>query len=126
MKKLIATLIAGLLVAGSASAGEPVNKKCPVSGKDVDATKTTDVSVTVGFCCPKCLGKFEADKKMQEDAVRKYAGSKDAIVNTKCPITNKDVDKDNTSKATMTVGFCCEKCPAVFEKDPKKYMPKVK
>lgn len=126
MKKLISTLIAGLLFAGAAQAADPVNKKCPVSGKDVDATKTTDVSVTMGFCCPKCVAKFEADTKMQHDAVRKYAGTKDAIANTKCPITNKDVDKDATAKATMTVGFCCEKCPAVFEKDPKKYITKVK
>ena len=38
----------------------PVNKKCPVSGEDVDAKgKTVQYKgKTVGFCCDKCLAKF--------------------------------------------------------------------
>jgi hypothetical protein len=36
--------------------GDTVNKNCPISGK---AAKTT---VTVGFCCGNCLGKFTGKK----------------------------------------------------------------
>ena len=75
MKQFIAALVAGLLFAGAAQA-EPANKKCPVSGKDVKADQTSDVSVTVGFCCEKCQAKFEGDAKMKAEAVKKYAGSK--------------------------------------------------
>lgn len=127
MKKLIASLIAGLLCAGSALADDANNKKCPVSGKDVDAAVTSTVSVTIGFCCSKCQGKFGADTKAQEDALKKYAGSKDSPANKKCVYNaSKDAKADNTGTASKTVAFCCEKCKAEFEKDPKKYLVKLK
>ncbi len=34
--------------------------KCPVSGKKSDSKVTSDYKVTVGLCCDKCKGKFEA------------------------------------------------------------------
>jgi len=37
--------------------GDTVNKSCPFSGKAIKAT------VTVGFCCGNCLGKFNGSKK---------------------------------------------------------------
>ena len=100
MKKLIASLIAGLLCAGSALADDANNKKCPVSGKDVDAAVTSTVSVTIGFCCSKCQGKFGADTKAQEDALKKYAGSKDSPANKKCVYNaSKDAKADNGAAA---------------------------
>jgi hypothetical protein len=37
--------------------------KCPISGGDVDSTKTAKVSgVSVAFCCGKCQGKVKAAK----------------------------------------------------------------
>lgn len=122
--KFLTALFASLLLLGAASAD--TNKKCPVSGKDVDTAITSDVKVTVGFCCAKCQGKFEADPKAQQAAVKKYAGSTESPVNKKCPIANKDVADGNTSSASMTVGFCCEKCKTTFDADPKKYISKVK
>lgn len=125
MKALIASIIAGIFMAGAAQA-DPANKTCPVSGKAIDATKTTEVSVTVGFCCEKCQAKFEGDAAAKDAAVKKYAGSKDSPANTKCDTSGKDVNKEKTAKASMTVAFCCDKCKAAFEKDPKKYIAKVK
>ena len=122
--KFLTALFASLFLLGAASAD--TNKKCPVSGKDVDTAITSDVKVTVGFCCAKCQGKFEADPKAQQAAVKKYAGSTESPVNKKCPIANKDVADGNTSSASMTVGFCCEKCKTTFDADPKKYISKVK
>ena len=122
--KFLTALLASLLLIGAATA--ETNKKCPVDGKDVDAAVTSEVKVTVGLCCSKCQAKFEADPKMQQDAVKKYAGSKDSPANKKCVVANKDVAEGNTSTASMTVGFCCEKCKATFDADPKKYISKVK
>jgi len=127
MKKLIATLIAGLFCAGSALAEDAANKKCPVSGKDADSAVTSSVSVTVGFCCAKCQGKFDTDAKAKEDALKKYAGSKDSPANKKCVYqASKDAKAENTATASKSVAFCCDKCKGEFEKDPKKYLPKVK
>ena len=127
MKKLIATLIASLFCAAAANADDAVNKKCPMSGKDVVADQTTTVSVTVGFCCEKCQAKFEGDAKAKADAVKKYAGSKETPANKKCAMNAaKDASKDHTATASTTVAFCCEKCKAEFEKDVKKNMAKVK
>ena len=122
--KFLTALLASFLLVGAATA--ETNKKCPVSGKDVDAAISSDVKVTVGLCCAKCQGKFEADPKMQQAAVKKYAGSTESPVNKKCPVANKDVADGNTSTASMTVGFCCEKCKTSFDADPKKYIGKVK
>jgi YHS domain-containing protein len=122
--KFLAALFASLILAGVATAD--VNKKCPVSGKDVDAAITSEVKVKVGLCCSKCQAKFEADPKMQQEAVVKYAGSKESPVNKKCPIGSKDVAESNTSDASMKVGLCCEKCKVTFEADPKKFISKVK
>jgi YHS domain-containing protein len=127
MKKFIATLIAGLLGASASFADDAANKKCPVSGKAVDAAQTSTVSVTVGFCCAKCQGKFEGDAAAKAKAVKEYAGSKESPANKKCIMNpSKDVDKDATASASLTVAFCCEKCKASFDKDPKKYITKVK
>lgn len=40
----------------------PVNTKCPVSGEEVKAGGATASynGQTVGFCCPGCIGKFNA------------------------------------------------------------------
>ena len=122
--KFLTALFASLLLSGAAMAD--TNKKCPVSGNDVDAAVTSDVKVTVGFCCSKCQGKFEADPKMQQAAVKKHAGSTESPVNKKCPISSKDVADGNTSSASMTVAFCSAKCKTSFDADPKKYISKVK
>jgi endogenous inhibitor of DNA gyrase (YacG/DUF329 family) len=122
--KFLTALFASLLLLGAASAD--TNKKCPISDKDVDAAVTSDVKVTIGFCCSKCQAKFEADPKMQQDAVKKYAGSTDSPANKKCAVSGKDNADGNTATATTTVAFCCAKCKATFDADVKKYMPKVK
>lgn len=46
------------------SDAKPVNDKCPVSGKPVDATKTvTHDGKLIAFCCDKCVACFKQDPK---------------------------------------------------------------
>ena len=48
--------------APAVAAAKAINAKCPVSGKDVDATKTSVYKTqTIGFCCADCKGKFDAE-----------------------------------------------------------------
>ena len=52
----------GTPLAAASPGGKPINDKCPVSGKDVDATKTSVVQgKLVAFCCDKCKAEFDKD-----------------------------------------------------------------
>ena len=47
-------------------------------------------------------------------------------VNSKCPVSDHDVEAGFTALLDgKTVGFCCDKCMAKFNKDPKKYADKI-
>ena len=87
------------------------NKKCPVSGKDVDQTKL----YTINFCCNNCLNNFTKDPVKH---VAKLKGSD----NKKCIFQDKDVD----SGKKFVIGFCCGNCLGGFTKDPAKHIAKVK
>ena len=54
--------IAAPAPAPAVAAAKPINAKCPLSGKDVDATKSSVYKTqTIGFCCADCKGKFDAE-----------------------------------------------------------------
>lgn len=98
---------------------KPVNDKCPISGKAVDATKTlTHKGKLVAFCCGNCPTKFndESAKKLVE------TGKPD---NEKCACCGKEASKKAAS-VSVTVAFCCGKCQAKFEKEPATYAEKIK
>ena len=87
------------------------NKKCPVSGKDIDPTKL----YTINFCCNNCLGNFTKDPAKH---VAKLKGSD----NKKCIFQDKDVDAGKK----FVIGFCCGNCLGGFTMDPAKHIAKVK
>ncbi|MBC8245625.1 MAG: hypothetical protein H8E20_14675 [Verrucomicrobia bacterium] len=87
------------------------NKKCPVSGKDVDPAKLFAIS----FCCGNCLGDFTKDPAKH---IAKVKGPD----NKKCPISGKDID----ASKQFVIGFCCGNCLGDFTKDPAKHIAKVK
>ena len=87
------------------------NKKCPVSGKDVDPTKL----FTINFCCDNCLGSFTKDPAKH---IAKIKGPD----NKKCPISGKDID----ASKKFVIGFCCGNCLGEFTKNPAKHIAKVK
>lgn len=119
----VAALTAAFAVAVSLAAvsaqdkdkkAEPLNDKCPLSGKDIKAGCSSDV--TIKFCCNNCKGKCEKDPGA-------YIGKVDKVPNEKCPVAGKDV-KD--ASATITVGFCSGDCKKEFDKEPGKCLSKVK
>lgn len=118
MKKLltIASLFALTAFIGFAQAEEKktvFNDACPVSGKDVNASKTSDYKVE--FCCNRCKGKFDkAPEKGLAKAAKGEAG--------KCIYSGKAAN----ASSTLTVGFCCGGCKGKFDKAPAKFIAKVK
>jgi YHS domain-containing protein len=41
---------------------KPINEKCPISGKPASPDfVVVHEGKTIGFCCEKCVAKFEAD-----------------------------------------------------------------
>ena len=87
------------------------NKKCPVSGKDVDQAKL----FAINFCCANCLADFTKDPAKH---IAKVKGPD----NKKCPISGKDID----ASKQFVIGFCCGNCLADFTKAPAKHIAKVK
>jgi len=96
------------------AAGAPVNSKCPISGRDIDAEKTVfHDGMTVGFCCGDCVAEFEEDPSKHVAEVKA-----DRPANEKCPISGEEVDASTAVKHVSTIGFCCNKCVAKFKEDP--------
>ena len=108
MKKLISIFIAAILGFGAYAfaakkAPVPVNEKCPVSGKAVDADQT----IGIGVCCGNCAKKVAKDVKGILAKVK--SDSKDIdTVNSACPISGKG------SKKSVPVAFCCPKCKGKY------------
>ena len=86
------------------------NKKCPVSGKDVDPVKL----FAINFCCGNCLADFT---KAPAKHIAKVKGPD----NKKCPLSDKDID----ASKQFVIGFCCGNCLGDFTKDPAKHIAKV-
>jgi YHS domain-containing protein len=131
--------VAAVLAAIVVSAGEPINKKCPITGKEVAAGREVEYEKqTIGLCCQDCVGKFESDPKKYIGKVKEFKKKKSAIemccseiaadpINKKCPLSGKDVDKEQTSTyQEQVIAFCCGGCKGKFDKEPEKFIGKVK
>jgi YHS domain-containing protein len=67
-----------------------------------------------------------ADTKPAEKPAAAAATPASVAVNTKCPVSDHDVEAGFTAVVDgKTVGFCCDKCMAKFNKDPKKFADKI-
>ncbi len=108
MKKIIAIATAAILCFGAYAfaakkAAGPVNEKCPVSGRTIDADQT----IGIGVCCGNCAKKVAKDVKGILAKVK--SDSKDSdTVNSVCPISGKGLKK------VVTVAFCCSKCKGKY------------
>ena len=89
MKRTLSLITAGLFLLGaschstsnssgtSSSAQAAMNAKCPMSGEELDAQSPTEAykGQNVGFCCTKCMKRWDAlpdaDKNAKLDAAGK-------------------------------------------------------
>ena len=69
-----------------------------------------------------------ADKPAAADKPTTTAATQPAPVNKKCPVSGEDVNpKGKTVQYKgKTVGFCCDDCIEMFNKNPDKYADKIK
>ena len=111
----------------------PINTVCPVSGKPADRTKTTvHDGKLVAFCCDDCKASFAKDPKAYQAKLAQFANPPPGDlavakpVNTKCPVSGKDVDPTKTSlQDGKVLAFCCSDCKAKFDKDPTPFLAKL-
>jgi YHS domain-containing protein len=103
--------------------------RCPVMDEPVDFNVSTATDKgPVYFCCSMCIGKYKKDPEKYAKGVgtQRSAVAKLARVQVTCPVSNKPVNKDVTAKHNgQNVHFCCDRCPAVFAKDPARFEKKL-
>jgi YHS domain-containing protein len=102
--------------AAPAAAAKPEKKpeeKKPEEKKPAEAAK------------PAAAAKVE-EKKPEEKKTEAKPQAAANVVNTKCPVSGKGADAAFTAVVDeKTVGFCCDKCLANFNKNPKKFADKI-
>jgi len=67
--------VAAMTFVAAATPGfdEPINKKCPLTGKDVTAGRTVEYKKqTIGFCCADCVSKFEENPEKYIKRVKEF------------------------------------------------------
>ncbi|HJM64867.1 MAG: hypothetical protein CMN05_01855 [Roseibacillus sp.] len=110
--KIISLIACALMLALSSAFAGPVNKNCPVSGKEVDGSKC--VKYTVPFCCEKCVAKYEKDPASHLAAVAE--GEKG-----KCIFSGKDCK----AVVNIQIAVCCAKCEKKVKAAPQKCIAKI-
>lgn len=110
----------------------PINTICPVSSKLADRTKNLwHEGKLVAFCCEDCKATFAKDPKPHLAKLAQLAkdppgGLGVKPVNDKCPVSGENVDPSQTAVYEgKLVAFCCAKCKATFESDPKPHLAKL-
>lgn len=108
----------------------PVNATCPVSGTDVDPEHSVEFEgQLVGFCCPNCKAKFEADPAAFRDKIEGLQAPEsvalrveDAIRAT-CIFSGKPIQADSlTLYRGKVVGFCNPHCRDDFAAEPEEFL----
>ena len=116
MKTLIKSSLTAICVmalgSGIALAADTVNKKCPISGKAVDSSKS--VKYTASFCCEKCVAKFQKDPTAHAAKVAKAEKGK-------CAFSGKAAGES----VDIHIGVCCGKCEKKVKADPGKFLAKL-
>ena len=99
---------------------------CPLTGKACNPDATVEVDGTkIAFCCNNCKG---ATEKADDKIAKVFGGdlSKGFTTQIKCPVSGQPINvKQTVDYKGAKVYFCCDKCPAAFEKDPSKFTAKL-
>lgn len=118
--KHIASLVAvlGFLVS-FASAAEPLNTVCPISGKPANPAITSNYTKTVAVCCNRCKAQFNASPKG-------YLSNILAAVSGQCPLSKKKSDSAITVSYSRQVAFADAASKAAFDAAPDKHIKEVR
>lgn len=104
---------------------QPALPLCPVMGEPVDfSVRTMTDGGPVYFCCPDCIAKFEKAPAKYADKVsaQREALKKMERVQVTCPVTGDPIDGKTFIKSDgQRIGFCCQDCPAKYQRNPAKY-----
>lgn len=119
MKSLFTLLVSLVFAAGFAAAAEPLNTVCPISGKPVNASITSNYSKTVAVCCNKCKAQFNASPKA-------YLSNILNAVSGQCPLSKKKADSSITVTYSRQVAFADAASKAEFDKAPDKHIKEVR
>jgi YHS domain-containing protein len=105
---------------------------CPVMGGEINKEIYADHDgKRVYFCCPACIEKFKNDPDKYPGKL-KESGQKPLTLTSlspqsTCPVMgggiNRELYADYQGKR---VYFCCAGCKAPFEKEPDKYLEKLR
>jgi YHS domain-containing protein len=107
--------------------GQMVQVACPISGQPVNEKTLVEVGeAKAGFCCEKCLAKYEAADDEHKLAIMFADLPKAFTRQTMCPVSGKPINpKASVEHQGKKVYFCCENCPKAFAADPAKYESKL-
>ncbi len=107
------------VVAGFASAADPLNTVCPISGKPANPSITSNYSKTVAVCCNRCKAQFTATPKA-------YLNNILATTSGQCPLSKKSADPAITVTYARQVAFADATSKAAFDAAPDKHIKEVR
>ena len=117
-KAIIATLLMAVSLIGSTDAQElPEGIKCVVAGKPAKASAAADYrGGKVYVCCDHCVETFTKDSSKYATMANLQLIQTGQFVQTQCPISGGDVDKEQTLEVDgVKVAFCCGNCKSKVE-----------
>jgi YHS domain-containing protein len=111
------------------AADKKVEDKKPADAKPADVKPAEKKAEDVKPADVKPADTKPAEKKVETTPAAPAAAAAVtavSVVNTKCPVSDHAVEAGFTAVVDgRTVGFCCDKCMAKFNKDPKKFAEKI-
>lgn len=117
MKHLLIAIFG--LVASLASAAEPLNTVCPISGKPANPAITSTYTKTVPVCCNRCKAQFTA-------APKGYLSNLLSSIAGQCPLSKKKADPAITVTYSRQVAFADAASKAAFDAAPDKHIKEVR
>lgn len=118
MKHLL-TLLVVTAFSSLASAAEPLNTVCPISGKPANSAITTNYSKTVAVCCDRCVSQFNATPKAYLSNILTANG-------VQCPLSKKKADPSKKVTYNRQVAFADAASKATFDAAPDKHIKEVR
>lgn len=98
-------------------------EKCPIKGGELDKKVYTDYKgQRIYYCCPGCDKTFLKNpekylKQMEADGITP------AKLQSECPVSGDEIDKDIYSKTQAgKIYVCCKKCKSKVDTSPDKYL----